>query len=58
MCYTERLMTHRSPPIHRRAELAAHYEAPEGYVYLVLREAVIARTARPGQFVKIGRAHV
>lgn len=53
MCYTDRLMTHHSPPIHRRAELVGRYEAPAGYIYLVLKEPVIARTARPGQFVMI-----
>ena len=42
-----------SSPVHRKAELLAHYEAPEGYVYLVLREPEIARAALPGQFVML-----
>ncbi len=53
MCYTVRLMHDHSAPIHRRAEIVARYEAPAGYIYLILREAFIAQEARPGQFVMI-----
>lgn len=44
-------MEQHTPPIHRRAEIAARYEAPAGYIYFVLREKFIAEEARPGQFV-------
>ena len=53
MCYTDRLMKDHAAPIHRRAEIVARYEAPAGYIYLILREAVIAGTAKPGQFVML-----
>jgi len=40
-------------PVYRKAEVLARYENPPGYVYLVIREPGIARTALPGQFAMI-----
>lgn len=46
-------MTRHAAPIHRSAEIVGRYEAPAGYIHLVLREATIAAGAKPGQFVMI-----
>ncbi|MFA6505497.1 MAG: FAD-binding oxidoreductase [Treponemataceae bacterium] len=46
-------MSNHAAPINRRAEIVARYESPVGYVYLVLKETVIANAAKPGQFVMI-----
>lgn len=42
-----------SSPVYRKAEVLARYENPPGYVYLVIKEPEIARTALPGQFAMI-----
>ncbi|GAB4222950.1 MAG: dihydroorotate dehydrogenase electron transfer subunit [Spirochaetales bacterium] len=40
-------------PVYRKAIVVSRKEVPKGYVHLVIREELIARTAGPGQFVMV-----